>query len=391
MLKLRIKVYIFSTVLLLLQLNSQAKESNIVKSQVVLEDDISKGEYLKTYIKRELRRLDKNKDGQLQKEEYAKSKLKKEGLDKNNDQTLSQDELLNIKLNYLETGGKRMLNVLYKKTKEEDLYIDIYYPENIEEAKKLPVVFYTHGGGWANGSKHGITSGPFSKVSLALLKKGFCVVSINYRKWVANGTTAMRHCVIDSKDAMRFLAKNHVKYGIDTKRFFSFGDSAGGHISQMLLFSSSNVLTGDKELANYSYTMAGGVSWYGPCDFQNIQLFNYDNRENFRDRFGLRILNTRDITPNEKEKLYKEMSPISYLTKNSAPLLMIQGDMDTTIPVKHAYKMQKKIKEFGSLPIEILIVKNAGHNWREANPGTKIIPQTDTIIEKTIEFLANLK
>jgi len=36
------------------------------------------------------------------------------------------------------------------------------------------------------------------------------------------------------------------------------------------------------------------------------------------------------------------MSPINYLEKNSAPLFMIQGDKDTTIPVKHAYYMAKK-------------------------------------------------
>ena len=108
--------------------------------------------------------------------------------------------------------------------------------------------------------------------------------------------------------------------------------------------------------------MVAGVSWYGPCDFEKTDLFNHDDRPDFRDRFGPRILGS-DSGPQEKLTRYREMSPINYLTPTSPPLLMIQGDKDTTIPVKHAYYMQEKAKAVQA-PVEILIVKNSGHNWR---------------------------
>ena len=62
---------------------------------------------------------------------------------------------------------------------------------------------------------------------------------------------------------------------------------------------------------------------------------------------------------------------------------MIQGDKDTTIPVKHAYYMQETAEAFEA-PVEILIVKNAGHNWRKVD--ADINPSRQVIVERTVQF-----
>jgi dipeptidyl aminopeptidase/acylaminoacyl peptidase len=128
-----------------------------------------------------------------------------------------------------------------------------------------------------------------------------------------------------------------------------------------------------------------GVSWYGPCDFEKEDLFNHDNRPDFRDRFGARILKP-DSKPEEKLALYREMSSINYLTKDSPPLLMIQGDKDTTIPVKHANYMKEKAQA-AHAPVEIMIIRNAGHNWREVDAPIK--PSKDEIVQRTVSFLSD--
>ena len=154
----------------------------------------------------------------------------------------------------------------------------------------------------------------FKTVHTSLLEKGFCVVSVRYSLWEKGGNTTMRDCVIDSKDAMRYLSKHSEELAIDSNRFFSFGDSAGGQISQMLLFSAPETLKGNADLASYTYKMVAGVSWYGPCDFENISLFNHDNSPVSKDRFGPRITKP-NTNPKEKLLFYKEMSPINYLHK----------------------------------------------------------------------------
>ena len=283
-----------------------------------------------------------------------------------------------------DSHGNLRRDLRYKTTSQGDLHIDLYYPESKLEGE-YPVVIYTHGGGWTSGDKKGATRASMGQVTQGLTDMGFCVVAVQYRLWKKEGATSMRDCVIDAKDAIRFLAKNRRILHVNTDRVFTFGDSAGGQMAQMLLLSSPDSLPGDKDLAAYTYKTIAGVSWYGPCDFENTDLFNHDGRPDFRDRFGPRIL-PPDGSSKDKLALYREMSPIQYLGKDSPPLLMIQGDGDTTIPVHHAHYMERKAREIGA-PVETLIVKNAGHNWRKADGKTPITPSVDEIVARTIAFL----
>ena len=283
---------------------------------------------------------------------------------------------------YLETDGERKLEVVYKTVSDKDLKLDLYYPKGNRTAK-CPVVVFTHGGGWAAGNRYKAASGSFAIVFQRLIDEGFAVAPVTYRLAKKDSGVAMRDCVIDCKDAVRYLAQNSVALNLDPMRICVMGDSAGGHIAQMLLLSSPEQLPGDKSLANVAYRMLAGVSWYGPGDFENVQLFNHDDRADFRDRFGPRIMGS-NTGPSEKLARYREVSPVNYLSNDSPPLLMIQGDKDTTIPVKHAYYM-KKAADAVEAPVEIMIIRNSGHNWRKVD--ADIDPTRDTIIDRTVEFL----
>ena len=339
--------------------------------------------YAEVYARRTLRRSDTDGNGRIEKEEVdAKGWRRLARLDTNRDGAITLEELKATKISYMDSKGEKKLNILYKQVNGKSLHLDLYYPTEGPQAK-CPLLVYTHGGGWAAGSKQGAANGTRGQAMLKLVDAGFCVAAVNYRLYRKGGTVAMRDCVIDSKDAIRYLAKHADALGIAPQRVFTLGDSAGGHIAQMLLLSPPESLPGDPALAGTPYKMVAGVSYYGPCDFEDVQLFNHDDRENFKDRFGARILRP-DTDPKDKPALYREMGPINYLTKDSPPLLMIQGDKDTTIPVKHAYHMQKKAEALKA-PVEIMIIKNAGHNWRSV--GAPIDPSHEAIVERTVSFL----
>ena len=287
-------------------------------------------------------------------------------------------------LKALETGYPRKLEVVYKTVGKRELPFDMYYPAE-ETAKPCSVIVYTHGGGWAAGSRFGASSGGFAPLFKDLTARGFCVVSVDYRLYKKDGAIRMRDCVIDCKDAVRYLVKNSAELAVDPERLFVFGDSAGGQIAQMLLLSPPRSLPGDPDLADVDYKVVAGLSWYGPCDFEKVDLFNHDDRPDFRDRFGSRIVDADDSSE-EKLRLYREMSPVTYLKKDSSPLFMIQGDSDTTIPVKHAYYLEKKAKELDA-SVQILIVKNSGHNWRKV--GADISPTRDEIVAASAKFFVD--
>jgi len=148
----------------------------------------------------------------------------------------------------LEIGGERKLGVVYKTVGQRKLELDLYYPTT-ERAGPCPLIVYTHGGGWAAGSRLGASRGLFGSLFKQLLQNGFCVASVDYRLFKSGGSIRMRDCVIDSKDAVRYLVKNSETLALDPERIFVFGDSAGGHIAQMLLLSPPKTLTGDPDLA----------------------------------------------------------------------------------------------------------------------------------------------
>lgn len=283
---------------------------------------------------------------------------------------------------YLQTGGERKLEVVYKSVDDRELKLDLYYP-TAKRREKCPVIVFTHGGGWAAGNRYKAASGAFAFVFSKLIKEGFAVAPVSYRLAKKGSNVTMRDCVIDCKDAVRYLAQNGDSLGLDPMKICVMGDSAGGHIAQMLLLASPEQLPGDPSLAEVRYRMIAGVSWYGPCDFEKTELFNHDDSANFRDRFAARILGTR-FDAADKLARYREVSPIHYLSPDSPPLLMIQGDKDTTIPVKHAYYMKQKAAELEA-PVETMIIRNSGHNWRKV--GADIEPSRETIIDRTVNFL----
>lgn len=274
-------------------------------------------------------------------------------------------------------------DVIYKTVDGKPLRLDLHYPAAPKAGDKFPLVLFTHGGGWAAGNKTiGDRGVRFLGVS-ALNARGFCVASVDYRLYGKDGKTTIRDCVTDAKDALRFLAKNAAQFSVDADRVFTWGDSAGGHLAQMLLLSPPDSFPGEPALAGAKYRLIAGVSWYGPCDFEKTELFNGPGQTGVRDRFGGRILKPG---ADEKTKLasYREVSPVNYLRPDSPPLLMMQGGLDTTIPVHHAYYMKERAASVKA-PVDIFIVENSGHNWREV--GGRLKPTLDEIFARTASFM----
>lgn len=360
----------------------------VVPGEVVWAAELmSDPRYGETYAARRMIQLDSDKDGRFQNSENPRLWSGVASADADSDGVITLRELAAFEPVYLKSPGPVKQNLIYKRTTEEDLHLDVYHPAERFTGPR-PTVIYTHGGGWVVGSKHNITNGLFSQVYSRLLAKGFCVVAVNYRLYQGGGTITIRDCVVDVKDAARFLAKHSQELGIDPNRFFAHGDSAGGQLAQLLLLSPPDSFVGDPELADFTYDVVAGVSWYGPVDFEKSELFNHDGRPNFRDRFGDRILK-RGTSSENKLNRYREVSPVNYLGPQSPPLLLMQGTKDTTIPVHHAHYMTERADAVNA-PVEVVLVKNAGHNWREA--GGPIKPDRDELVQQTVDFLvARLK
>lgn len=120
-------------------------------------------------------------------------------------------------------GTKAIRNVAYGADPAQRF--DVYLPANTRNA---PVVFYVHGGGWANGDK--TNPGVENKIAY-WLPKGYAVISGNYRMLPA----AMP--LEQARDVARAVAaaqKHADEWKIDAKRFVLIGHSAGAHLVALL-------------------------------------------------------------------------------------------------------------------------------------------------------------
>jgi len=132
-----------------------------------------------------------------------------------------------------QTGGSSEIPAAYGFTsalgKEDCLFLNVYAPAN---AKKLPVFFWIHGGGYGLFSARGLNPTEF----LATNNNSFISVIIQYRLG-AFGFLAGNHVkkhgalnagLLDMNFALKWVQRNIGKFGGDASKVTIAGESAGG-------------------------------------------------------------------------------------------------------------------------------------------------------------------
>ena len=98
-------------------------------------------------------------------------------------------------------------------------------------------------------------------------------------------------------------------------------------------------------------------------------------------------------TYEQKADVFKQMSPLENVNPKACPFLIVNGEKDTTVPLFHAQLMSEALKK-ASVPVELIIVTNAGHGYTFlAPPGSPAAqPSPDEVDAAVLKFLdANLK
>ena len=168
------------------------------------------------------------------------------------------------------TGGKTgatqtIKNINYAGTSSASQTLDLLLPANA--LLPLPLVVRIHGGGFSSGDKAGEETGTAAS---AILAKGYALASVNYR---LSGEALFPAGVQDVKAAVRWLRAHAAQYGLDTDRFASWGESAGGYMAAMLgVTGDQATVFDDDSLGNpgVSSAVAAVVDWYGPVDLATM-------------------------------------------------------------------------------------------------------------------------
>ncbi|EDR10347.1 uncharacterized protein LACBIDRAFT_317144 [Laccaria bicolor S238N-H82] len=133
---------------------------------------------------------------------------------------------------------------------EDCLFLNVWVPGTLQPNRKLPVLFWIHGGGYTLGSASGVIPGVFDGSDLIKEAGGnVVVVVIQYRLGVlgflsssqikANG--ALNAGLLDQQFALKWVQQHISKFGGDPTKVTIWGESAGaGSVIQHIVANNGN-------------------------------------------------------------------------------------------------------------------------------------------------------
>lgn len=186
-----------------------------------------------------------------------------------------------------------------------------------------------------------------------LVDAGFTVIALRHG---GSPKYLIPEIVGDVRRGVRFIRHNAVRWGIDPDRLGVYGGSAGGHLSLMIgLASDSGDPAATEEFMKASDRVAAVVAYFPPVDLRPlVRGLNPPATGTVLDRFP--ALNF------EKEKA-ADYSPITFVTPDDPPTLLIHGDQDPLVPISNSQIIFDALKA-KNVKTDFITIPGAGHGFR---------------------------
>ena len=235
-------------------------------------------------------------------------------------------------------------DVVYTKAGETELKLDVAKPA--EGDGPFPGVLVIHGGGWRGGNKADVRP-----ILDEFAKRGYVAISPQYRFCPKDHFPAQVH---DVKAAVRWLKAHAKDYKVDAGHIGAIGFSAGAHLSMMLgVTSASDGLEGEAAADAPDTKIQAVVNYFGPTDLAANDIPEI-SQPLVNDFIG--------GEPKEKAKEFAQASPITFVSKDDAPILTFQGTKDPLVPHSQATKLADAQTASG-VPGRIELLLGLGHGW----------------------------
>ena len=272
------------------------------------------------------------------------------------------------------TGTRLLLGVPYAALSgSRPLELDLVLPP--ESGARVPLVVFLHGGGWRMGSRHSVgpayaASGPFEQLAQA----GIAVASIDYR---LSGEATWPAQLHDAKAAVRWLRSRAAELGIDADRIAAWGESAGGHLAELLGLTADDAdLEGDVGITGCSSAVAAVVAWYAPSDVAAVATDTGADPADPSTREALLLGAPAADVPD----IAAQASPITHVAAGAPPFLLLHGAADRFIPCVQSERLHAALVDAG-VDVEFEVFPGADHMWM----GSADAPQR--ALDRTTDYL----
>ncbi len=241
-------------------------------------------------------------------------------------------------------------NIVYGMYSGLGLLMDVYYPA---KPNGYGIVFIS-GSGWTRELSLDATpltqTGQEAIYAVPLQQAGYTVFNINHR-----AAPRFRHPapLEDAQRAVRFIRYHAEEFAINPQRIGAMGGSSGAHLVSMLGAMDGDGAPDDPSPINrVSAKVQCVVTRAAPADLRSDAAAPL---------FGFRDNAARPGTV--EAKLLADASPITYVTPDDPPFLLIHGDADPVVPFERSEAMHTALKEKG-VAASLLRVPGGGHSPR---------------------------
>jgi acetyl esterase/lipase len=203
----------------------------------------------------------------------------------------------------------------------------------------LPGLVLIHGGSSTVGDKRAefdVQGDTLLDLCMGLASQGYVVASINYRLAHADPWPAQ---VEDAQLAVRWLRTHQDDLHLDGRRLCSVGLSSGGYLA-VFIGALTKTLPGDRSthLAEQSSQTSCVADFYGPVDLATWYTSTPESQPEIRDLL-------HQATPQSDPTLYRTASPLYAITAASAPMVIVQGTNDTTVPEAQSRALEQALRQ----------------------------------------------
>ncbi len=225
-----------------------------------------------------------------------------------------------------------------------ELKLDLARPA--EGDGPFPAIVVIHGGAWRAGNKADVRP-----ILPQFAQRGYVAISPQYRFCPKDAFPAQVH---DVKAAVRWLKLNAKKYQVDPERIGAIGFSAGGHLALMLgVTGPADGLEGDVSAGAPDSRVKAVVNYFGPTDLAAKDIPDI-SKPLVKDFLG--------GSPQDKPEAAAKASPLTFVSKDDAPVLTFQGTKDPLVPFTQAIKLAEAMSSAG-VPGRVELLVGAQHGW----------------------------
>lgn len=234
----------------------------------------------------------------------------------------------------------------YAQDAGQALKLHVYRAQR-DEATPAPFIVVIHGGGWDSGAPDQLP-----ELNSYLASQGYSVFAPEYRLSPRWHWPAPRE---DVDHAVAFIKSHAREYNIDPNRWVILGRSAGGQIA-----ASVAMRGGDTSLK-------GLIAFYAPTDM-NVS-YEWGREDDILQSRGL-VRAYMNGTPLEQAALYKDASPLQFVSAQAPPSLFFHGPRDPLVSIKHSEHLAARLSAAGARATVIEIPwATHGFDYNLSGPG----------------------